>query len=89
MAEKKFIKPSNRRLVFHKKSGRWLTPDEEKGLMELEKIKREQAQKQFQELNEEVNKVLDERDDSFNSEDELIICPKCKEWTESEEPCCP
>lgn len=63
MAEKKFTKPSNRRLVFHKKSGRWLTPEEEIGLMELEKIKREQAQKQFQELNEEINKVLDEMDD--------------------------
>lgn len=46
-----------------KKKSAVLDSEEERGLMELEKIKREQAQKQFQELNEQINKVLDEMDD--------------------------
>lgn len=81
MGEKKFIKPSNRKLVFHKKTGKWIDSEDEKAYMELERVKREQAQKQLQEQSEEL-------DDEPHAEDELIVCPVCKEWTSKNEGCC-
>lgn len=77
MSNKKSTKPSNRKLVFNKEQNKWINLEEEKALMELQKIKMEQAKKTLEDLEDEPHG------------DEQVVCQKCKEWTSSKEPCCP
>ena len=77
MANKKFIKPSRRTLVLNKSTGTWISPEEDVALMEMAKIKRDQAKK-----------LLDEMEDEPSSE-EQVVCNKCKEHCPANEPCCP
>jgi hypothetical protein len=78
MSTNKKTKPSNRKVVFNKLTNKWddLNLEDEKALMELEKAKQVQAAK-----------------DTFGDDDEphneMIMCKVCKEYCDSNDPCCP
>jgi hypothetical protein len=66
MQHKKKLKPSKRIMVFHKKTSRWLTLEEEAALMELEAKKQE-----LERLKMASETITDDLDDEPHDEETI------------------